>query len=76
MPNFKLPLNSQDPLQVYQEIKYELMLDGNLKQNLATFCQTQVDDFIHRLYELLYLNKNMIDKDEYQQTAKIESSSV
>lgn len=51
LPNFKLPLNSQDPLQVYQEIKDELMLDGNLKQNLATFCQTQVDDFIHRLYE-------------------------
>ena len=75
MPKFKLPLNSQDPLQVYQEIKDELMLDGNLKQNLATFCQTQVDDFIHRLMNDC-INKNMIDKDEYQQTAKIESSSV
>lgn len=65
MPKFKLPLNSQDPLQVYQEIKDELMLDGNLKQNLATSCQTQVDDFIHRLMNDC-INKNMIDKDEYQ----------
>lgn len=65
MPKFKLPLNSQDPIQVYQEIKDELMLDGNLKQNLAIFCQTQVDDFIHRLMSDC-INKNMIDKDEYQ----------
>ena len=38
LPKFKIPLNSQNPLQVYQEIKDELMLDGNSKQNLETFC--------------------------------------
>ncbi|ABO46073.1 glutamate decarboxylase [Francisella tularensis] len=75
LPKFKLPLNSQDPLEVYQEIKDELMLDGNSKQNLATFCQTEVDDFIHKLMDDC-IDKNMIDKDEYPQTAEIESRCV
>lgn len=75
LPKFKIPQNSQDPLQVYQEIKDELMLDGNSKQNLATFCQTQVDDFIHRIMNDC-IDKNMIDKDEYPQTAEIESRCV
>lgn len=75
LPKFKIPHNSQEPLQVYQEIKDELMLDGNSKQNLATFCQTQVDDFIHSIMNDC-IDKNMIDKDEYPQTAEIESRCV
>lgn len=60
---------------MYQEIKDELMLDGNSKQNLETFCQTEVDDFIHKLMDDC-IDKNMIDKDEYPQTAEIESRCV
>ena len=33
---------------MYRLIKDELMLDGNSRQNLATFCQTFAEDEIHR----------------------------
>lgn len=51
------------------------MLDGNSKQNLATFCQTSLDDNILGLMKNC-INKNMIDKDEYPQTAEIEKRCV
>jgi len=51
------------------------MLDGNARQNLATFCQTWFDDEIHKLMDQS-IDKNMIDKDEYPATADIEDSCV
>jgi glutamate decarboxylase len=71
----KMPEKESDPKTMYQLIKDELMLDGNSRQNLATFCQTFVDDEIHRLMDDC-IDKNMIDKDEYPQTAEIESRCV
>ncbi len=53
----------------------ELLLDGNSRQNLATFCQTWVEPEVHRLMDLT-LDKNMIDKDEYPQTAELEARCV
>ena len=47
------------------------MLDGNSRQNLATFCQTWPEPEVRELMALT-LDKNMIDKDEYPQTAEIE----
>jgi glutamate decarboxylase len=58
-----------------QVVTDELMLDGNARQNLATFCQTWEEPEIHALMELS-INKNMIDKDEYPQTAEIERRAV
>ncbi|AJI74183.1 glutamate decarboxylase [Francisella philomiragia subsp. philomiragia ATCC 25015] len=75
LPKFEIPKKSNDAFEAYQQIKDELMLDGNSKQNLATFCQTEVDDFIHKLMDDC-IDKNMIDKDEYPQTAEIESRCV
>jgi glutamate decarboxylase len=75
LPKLEIPAKSQDPINVYQEIKDELMLDGNSKQNLATFCQTEVDDFVHKLMNDC-IDKNMIDKDEYPQTAELEARCV
>ena len=49
------------------------MLDGNASLNLATFVSTWMDDFASKLYAESY-DKNMIDKDEYPQTAAIERS--
>ena len=51
------------------------MLDGNARQNLATFCQTWEEPQVHALMELS-IDKNMIDKDEYPQTAEIERRCV
>ena len=51
------------------------MLDGNARQNLATFCQTWAEPEVLGLMALS-LHKNMIDKDEYPQTAEIEQRCV
>ncbi len=75
MPKYKMPDNEQDPRHAYQVVHDELMLDGNSRQNLATFCQTWVEDEARRLMDES-IDKNMIDKDEYPQTAEIESRCV
>jgi glutamate decarboxylase len=51
------------------------MLDGNSRQNLATFCQTWAEPEVHKLMDEC-MDKNMIDKDEYPQTAEIEARCV
>ncbi|MGZ4437793.1 MAG: glutamate decarboxylase, partial [Nocardioidaceae bacterium] len=43
--------------------------------NLATFVTTWMDDEADRLYAATF-DKNMVDKDEYPQTAEIESRCV
>ena len=48
------------------------MLDGNARLNLATFVGTWMDPFASRLYAES-ADKNMVDKDEYPQTAAIET---
>ena len=57
---------------MFAAIRDELMLDGNSRQNLATFCQTWVEEELHALMELC-IDKNIEDKDEYPQTAEIEA---
>jgi glutamate decarboxylase len=51
------------------------MLDGNSRMNLATFCQTWSEPELHKLMDEC-LDKNIIDKDEYPQTAELESRCV
>ena len=46
-----------------------------LAENVATFCTTYVDNEVRRLMDLP-IDKNMIDKDEYPQTAEIEMRCV
>ena len=40
LPKYRVPEREQDPRHAYQAIADELILDGNSRQNLATFCQT------------------------------------
>ncbi|MFC4625932.1 glutamate decarboxylase [Daeguia caeni] len=75
LPKSHFPKHERDPRSVFAAVRDELMLDGNSRQNLATFCQTWVDDEIRELMDLS-IDKNMIDKDEYPQTAEIESRCV
>lgn len=72
---YKIPKNSSSSDVVEEMIKEELMLDGNAKQNMATFCTTWADKSIHNLMDLC-IDKNMIDKDEYPQTAELEKRCV
>lgn len=75
LPKTQFPLKECHAINVFNAVRDELMLDGNSRQNLATFCQTWVDDEIRELMNLS-IDKNMIDKDEYPQTAEIENRCV
>jgi len=75
LPKTKFPQEERDPRNVFAAVRDELMLDGNSRQNLATFCQTWVDKEIRELMDLS-IDKNLIDKDEYPQTAEIEQRCV
>lgn len=75
IPKHQIPADGIRPDVALQLVVDELMLDGNARQNLATFCQTWFDDGIHKLMDLS-LDKNMIDKDEYPATAEIENRCV
>ncbi|MFI9406171.1 glutamate decarboxylase [Nocardia sp. NPDC052316] len=59
----------------YEIVHDELMLDGVSRMNLATFCSTWVDDQARRLMAES-LDKNIVDKDEYPQTAELERRCV
>jgi glutamate decarboxylase len=72
---YEFPEGKQDPQAVYQTIHDQLVLDGNSQQNLATFCTTWIEPEVMRLMEES-ADKNMIDKDEYPQTAAIEERCV
>jgi glutamate decarboxylase len=75
IPAKRLPDGEMSSAAVYQIIHDELMLDGNARQNLATFVTTWMEPEVGRLMEEC-LPKNMIDKDEYPQTAEIEHRCV
>ena len=75
MPKSTFPTPEQNPRIVYQAVHDELMLDGNSRQNLATFCQTWAEPEVHTLMNEC-IDKNMVDKDEYPQTAEIEARCV
>jgi glutamate decarboxylase len=59
----------------YQLVHDELMLDGNARLNLATFVTTWMEAPAERLMAECAA-KNMIDKDEYPQTAELERRCV
>ncbi len=71
----ELPEGELDPRVAYQLITDELMLDGNSRLNLATFVTTWMEPEAQQLLSQTF-DKNMIDKDEYPQTAEIEMRCV
>jgi glutamate decarboxylase len=72
---YRFPQEGTLPRDAFQLVADELMLDGNARQNLATFCQTWEEPEVLELMALS-INKNMIDRDEYPQTAEIERRCV
>jgi glutamate decarboxylase len=59
----------------YELISSDLLLDGQARLNLATFVTTWMPSIAARLMGDT-ADKNMIDKDEYPQTALIEARCV
>src|SRR6201994_294052 len=72
---YRFPQQGTLPRDAFQLVSDELMLDGNARQNLATFCQTWEEPESLALMALS-VNKNMIDRDEYPQSAEIERRCV
>ncbi|MET7423027.1 glutamate decarboxylase [Dactylosporangium sp. NPDC005555] len=69
---------AEDPVPAdtaWQLVHDELMLDGNARLNLATFVTTWMEPQATRLMAEC-VDKNMIDKDEYPQTAEFERRCV
>jgi len=75
IPRHELPAGELPRDVAYEIIHDELMLDGNARLNVATFVTTWMEPQADRLTAEC-LDKNMIDKDEYPQTAEIESRCV
>jgi glutamate decarboxylase len=75
IPRDDLPAGRLAPDAAYQIIHDELMLDGNARLNLATFVTTWMEPQARQLMAEC-LDKNMIDKDEYPQTAELEMRCV
>ncbi|HWD69551.1 MAG TPA: pyridoxal-dependent decarboxylase, partial [Solirubrobacteraceae bacterium] len=59
----------------YELLTNELLLDGAARLNLATFVTTWMPSLAARLMDET-ADKNIIDKDEYPQTAEIEARCV
>lgn len=75
VPRYKIPDEEMLPETAYQIVHDELILDGNPRQNLATFITTWMEPEARQLMEETF-DKNMIDKDEYPQTAELEMRCV
>lgn len=74
-PKLRVPEHQMEAKHAYQIISDELMLDGNSRLNMATFCGTWMEDEVRRLMNETF-DKNMVDRDEYPQTAEIERRCV
>jgi len=75
IPRREMPSGEMPPDLAFQIIHDELMLDGNARLNLATFVTTWMEPQAEALMAEC-LDKNMIDKDEYPQTAELEVRCV
>jgi glutamate decarboxylase len=74
-PRHAVPEDGMTPSTAYHLIHDELILDGSSRFNLATFCGTWMEPEAHKLMAETF-DKNMIDKDEYPQTAELEMRCV
>jgi glutamate decarboxylase len=75
IPKNRMPDSEAPASAVYRLIHDELLLDGSSRLNMATFVTTWMEPEADRLMAETF-DKNMIDKDEYPQTAEIEARCV
>jgi glutamate decarboxylase len=74
-PKRRFPPRSCDPRLAYALVHDELLLDGVARMNLATFCTTWAEPEVLKLLAESF-DKNIVDKDEYPQTAELEARCV
>jgi glutamate decarboxylase len=74
-PKRRFPVHESDPRLAYALVHDELLLDGVARMNLATFCTTWAEPEALALLAESF-DKNIVDKDEYPQTAELETRCV
>ncbi|MCO6008673.1 glutamate decarboxylase [Actinoallomurus purpureus] len=75
LPRHRLPERPMAPATAYHLVHDEMMLDGNSRQNLATFVTTWMETQAATLMAET-ADKNIIDKDEYPHAAELERRCV
>ncbi|QDQ09554.1 glutamate decarboxylase [Streptomyces spectabilis] len=75
VPTYQLAENPISPDAAQAIIRDELMLDGNSRLNLATFCSTWMEPQARELIAET-LDRNLLDHDQYPQTAELEGRCV
>jgi glutamate decarboxylase len=75
IPRHRISSQGLPPDTAMRLISDELILDGNARLNLATFVTTWMEPQAEQLMAQCF-SKNMIDKDEYPQTAELERRCV
>ncbi len=75
VPKYELPENSMPADVAYHVCMDEMNLDGNPTLNLASFVTTWMEPQAEKLITKS-LNKNLIDRDEYPQTQRLEERCV
>src|SRR5205085_9108735 len=75
VPRSRLPERPMDSGTARQLVHDELLLDGNARLNLASFVTTWMEPDARALIAEC-LDKNLIDKDEYPQSAELERRCV
>ena len=75
VPRFRIPDTTIPAAVAARIVRDELILDGNARLNLATFVTTWMEPEAEALMADTF-DKNMIDKDEYPQTAELEMRCV
>ncbi len=75
IPKYQMNQEPMEARLAYRLVKDELLDEGVARQNLATFCQTYMEDEVTKLMGET-LEKNAIDKSEYPRTAELENRCV
>ncbi len=75
IPKLRIPARGIPPDVAMNLVRDELAFDGNARQNLATFCQTWLEDEVHGLMDQA-IDRNIVDRDEYPATAELERRCV
>jgi len=70
VPKYRLPRDGMSAEAAYRLVRDELNLDGNPALNLASFVTSWMEPAAEKLASET-LGKNLIDEDEYPQTAEI-----
>jgi glutamate decarboxylase len=75
MPKLRIPEDATSPELAARRVRNDLVLDGSARLNLATFVTTWMEPEAASLMADTF-DKNMIDKDEYPQTADLEMRCI